>query len=101
MKYRFILYSFSHRILAVNITGLSVNVTGVEVNRSALPSILFTSWDKAKRHFLDIGAKQGALDAINLGKTSLAILTITEPPPPPLSHSTRELLERSAYKKGK
>jgi hypothetical protein len=72
MKYRFILYSFSRRILAVNITGLSVNVTGVEVNSKALPFIQFTSWDKAKRHFLEIGAAPESLDAVDLGKTSLA-----------------------------
>ncbi len=104
MKYRFILYSFSHTILAVNVTGLSMNVTGLEVKGNALPYIRFTSWDKAVRHFLELGAKQELLDAIDvsLRKTSLAVLTITDPPsPPPLRTSMRELEARSVFKRGK
>jgi hypothetical protein len=99
VKYRFILYSFSHRILAVNITGLSANVTGVEVNGNALPYIEFTSWNRAKRHFLELGASQESLDANYPGKTGLAILTINEVSPPPLRTSMRDLADRSAYKK--
>jgi hypothetical protein len=78
MKYRFLLYSFSHTILAVNVTGLSENIAGVRVKPSSLPYMQFTSWEKAKQHFVELGAGQEVLDAIQqqLGRISLAVLTI-------------------------
>jgi hypothetical protein len=78
MKYRFPLYAFSHTCLAVNITGLSENVAGVKVNGSSLPYIQFTSWEKAKRRFAELGAGQEALDSTKrqLAGTGLAALTI-------------------------
>jgi hypothetical protein len=79
MKYRFLLHSFSHTTVAVNITGLSINIAGVGVNRNSLPFILFTSWDRAKQHFLELGAGQESLDAATqqLSRSSVAVLTIT------------------------
>jgi hypothetical protein len=79
MKYRFLLHNLSHTIVAVNITGLSVNIAGVGVNGGSLPFVRFMSWDLAKQHFLELGAGQESLDAMqqDLKKTSVAVLTIT------------------------
>ncbi len=78
MKYRFLLHSMSHTILAVNITGLSVNIAGVKASNSALPYIQFNSWDKAERHFRELGGGHEPLKAtrLQLDKSSVAVLTI-------------------------
>jgi len=78
MKYRFLLYAFSHTWLAVNITGLSENDAGVKVNGSSLPYIQFTSWEKAKQHFAELGAGQEVLDDMQqqIRRSGQAVLTI-------------------------
>ena len=79
MKYRFLLHYLHHTILAINITGLSPNDACVTVNGHSLPYIQFTSWDRAKQHFLELGAGQASVDAMehSLKHSSLAVLTIT------------------------
>jgi hypothetical protein len=79
MKYRFLLHSLSHTILAVDITGLSANIAGLGVNGTSLPFIQFTSWDKARRHFEELGAGEEPLDTTHqqLRRASVAVVTIT------------------------
>jgi hypothetical protein len=79
MRYRFLVHYLHHTILAINITGLSPNEAGVTVNGHSLPYIQFTSWDGAKQHFLELGAGQVSVDAMehSLRHSSLAVLTIT------------------------
>jgi hypothetical protein len=79
MKYRFLLHYLHHTILAINITGLSPNIARVQANGHSLPYIQFGSFDMAKQHFLDLGAGQNSVDAMeqSLRQSSLAVLTIT------------------------
>jgi hypothetical protein len=79
MKYRFLIHSLSHATVAVNITGLSANIAGVGVNGNSLPFIQFMSWDRARQHFLELGAGQESVEATEeqLKRTSVAVLTIT------------------------
>ncbi len=78
MKYRFLLHMLSHTTVAVNITGLSGNIAGDGVNDSSLPFMQFASWDRAKQHFLELGAEQKSLDAKEqqLKTTGAGVLTI-------------------------
>jgi hypothetical protein len=81
MRYRFPLLNLHHMVLAVNITALSPNVAGLRVNGQALPFTQFSSWKRAREHFLELGAEQEAIDRVaqSLAKTSVAVLTILEP----------------------
>ena len=69
MKHQFLLHRLIDTFLAVNITGVGV---------SSLPSIQFTHWADAEKYFLELSAKQTAVDACyqDLLKTRHAILTI-------------------------
>ena len=81
MRYRFLLHNLHHTVLAVNITALSPNVAGLRVSGQALPFTQFSSWKRAREHFLEIGAAEETLEHVaqRLAKTSVAVLTILEP----------------------
>ena len=81
MKHRFLLHSLSHTYVVVDITnvGLPTTIYPAAGQEQMVPLVRFQSWRDVERYFLNLGADQEALEKTSawLGKTSVAVLTIT------------------------
>jgi len=80
MRHRFLLHSLNHTFLAVDITGcphVKPDPRGSQLQ--TVPIVRFLSWIEAKRYFIALGADDETVDRASslLGKTSVAVLTIT------------------------
>jgi hypothetical protein len=80
MKYRFLIHSLNHTILAVDISAIGLPTTTLSVvgKTQDVPSTRFTTWDNAAKHFAALGANLKAIETAreHLKKGSVAVLTV-------------------------
>ena len=76
MNHRFIIYSFSHTILVVDITeiGLPTEIYPPDGKRQLVPTLRFQSWRDVEQHLSSLGADAEVLG--NLHTIGLSVLTI-------------------------
>jgi len=82
MKYRFLLYGLSHRVLAIDITSEGIETGPRRENKDAVPILRFGSRDAAAAHLLWLGADKEQLEqaAASFRRCSMASLTILDRP---------------------
>jgi hypothetical protein len=84
MKHRFLIHSLNHTSLLVDITsiGLPNESFPPEGKPQNVPTLRFQTWADATRYLCGLGATTEDLDRaqLDLKRTSIALLTIVEPP---------------------